>query len=167
MKQTKNPTNQPEKEPISSVTYLSLEDVWVEFLKHSLSQFMTLVSELFQVLGFFLFESLLDSMRQFTTLFFAQTEQQKDITRKGLSSHSADLIKKITIKKFWINLENDTKSSQQHVLARMCFEGHVVLYAECTFTAKCFEMDLSCRVMYPFLWFRRTIWDEEQNNADT
>lgn len=29
--------------------YLSLKDIWVEFLKYSLSQFMVMISEFFQV----------------------------------------------------------------------------------------------------------------------
>lgn len=76
------------------------------------------------------FEAPLDSMRQFTlvleTTKGAQTEKQEDITQRGFSNHSEDLIF-LKINTFLINLENDTKRSQQDVLTRMYFEEHVVL----------------------------------------
>lgn len=47
---------------------------------------------------------------------------------------------------FLINLGNDTKRSQPRVLSGMYFKEHDVL--KCfIFTASCFEMELSCRVI--------------------
>lgn len=91
-------------------------------------------------------------MRQFTlvleTTKGAQTEKQEDITQRGFSNHSKDLIF-LKINTFLINLENDTKRSQQHVLTRMYFEEHVVLSSWVFSTAKYFEVELSCRIICP------------------